>query len=46
MYEVEAYKEQLKWYQDDRTETLAKALATKYRLNITLEEAKALLKNE
>jgi len=44
MYEVEAYKEQLKWYPDDRTDTFAKLLSERYNLNITFEEAKALLK--
>jgi hypothetical protein len=43
-YEAEAYKEQLKWYTDDRTNMFAQFLVDKYNLGITLEEAKALLK--
>ena len=43
-YEAEAYKEQLKWYTDDRTDALATILANNYKLGITVEEAKALLK--
>ena len=41
--EVEAYREQLKWH-PDRLEIFATILATRYRLNITKEEATALLK--
>lgn len=43
-WEVEAYKEQLKWYPDDKTEQFARALATKYGLNISVEAAILLLK--
>ena len=41
--ELEAYREQLKWH-PDRLEIFATILATRYRLNITKEEATALLK--
>jgi hypothetical protein len=44
--EVEAYKEQLKHYDDDRTELFAHFLSTReyYKLDITKEEAIELLK--
>jgi hypothetical protein len=42
--EVEAYKEQIKWYDDDRSELFAEYLSTKYMLDITKEEALSLLK--
>lgn len=41
--EVEAYREQLKHYPDDRSWKLAEALATKYDLNLTREEAHSIL---
>lgn len=41
--EVEAYKEQLKFYKDDRTNLFAGFISTKYGLNITKEEAIKLL---
>jgi hypothetical protein len=43
-YEAEAYREQLKHYPDDRTEIFAWILATKYGLNISVDEARAALK--
>ena len=42
--EVEAYREQLKWYDSDRSEYFAWAIATKYGIDITQEEALKLLK--
>ena len=42
--EVEAYKEQLKWYPDDKTHVFATFIATKYGLDITVEEAEKLLR--
>jgi hypothetical protein len=43
--EVEAYKEQLRWYDDDRTVMFAVYISTKYKLNISVEAATALLKS-
>ena len=43
--EVEAYKEQLKHYANDRTDLFAEFIAKYYNLNITQEEAKQLLLN-
>jgi hypothetical protein len=43
-YEAEAYREQLRWYEDDRTEKFAELLMTRYGLNITKEEALQALK--
>lgn len=37
--ETEAYREQLRHYPDDRSHQLASHLATRYRLNITHQEA-------
>ena len=42
-YEAEAYRVQLAYY-PERLETLATILATKYKLNITVDEARAALK--
>lgn len=42
-YELEAYKEQLKYYAQDKKPVFAQHLATKYDLNITVEEALKLL---
>ena len=42
--EVEAYKEQLKHYPDDRTELFAEYISKYYNLNVTKEEAEALLR--
>jgi hypothetical protein len=41
-FEVEAYREQLK-YVPERLNKFANALSTNYKLNITFDEAKALL---
>ena len=43
-FEVEAYREQLKWYDDDRTQVFAGFLVNKYGLDITTEAAAKLLK--
>jgi hypothetical protein len=43
--EVEAYRQQLKHYADDRVPLFAKFIATKYDLKITAEEAEQLLRN-
>lgn len=45
-WEVEAYREQLKWYPDDRSWQLAWFIANKYGLDITQEEAHKLLTQE
>jgi hypothetical protein len=42
--EVDAYKQQLKHYADDRTARFAKFIAEKYGLKITAEEAEQLLR--
>lgn len=42
-YELEAYKEQLKYYSTDKRSLFAHFLATKYNLDITQEEALKLL---
>ena len=42
-YELEAYKEQLKYYAVDKKPAFASFLATKYDLDITQEEALKLL---
>lgn len=42
-YELEAYKEQLKYYAIDKRSLFAYYLSTKYNLNITQEEALKLL---
>lgn len=42
-YELEAYKEQLKYYTTDKKQLFAQHLANKYDLNITQEEALKLL---
>jgi hypothetical protein len=44
-YELEAYREQLKWYDDDRSTTFARFMATKYKLDITEQQALNLLKS-
>jgi hypothetical protein len=43
--EVEAYRQQMKHYADDRVPLFAKFIATKYDLKITAEEAEQLLRN-
>ena len=42
--EVEAYKEQAKWYNDDRIPLFATFIATKYGLNIDAAAAERLLR--
>lgn len=42
--EVQAYKEQAKWYPDDRRPLFAKFIAENYKLNISQAEALAKLK--
>ena len=42
--EVEAYKEQARWYEDDRLPKFAKIIATKYGLRVTEEDALKLLR--
>ena len=44
--EVEAYREQLRYYPDDRTELFAWYIANKYRIDITVPEAVKLLCTE
>jgi hypothetical protein len=39
-WEIAAYREQLKWYPDDRSTLFATYIATKYGINITIDEAK------
>ena len=43
--EIEAYKEQLKYYPDDRTELFAKFICENYGLNVKKEEVIFALKN-
>ena len=42
--EVEAYKKQLKYYEDDRTAKFAYAIANKYDLDVTMVEAVEMLR--
>jgi len=44
--EVQAYKKQMKYYADDRSWRFAESIATKYRLDITQEQAHILLNKE
>ena len=44
--EVEAYKRQLRYYDDDRSELFAGFIAARYNLNITKENALKLLKGK
>lgn len=44
IWEVEAYREQMKWYSDDRSRSFARLLSTRYGFNISEEEALSLLK--
>jgi len=43
-YEVEAYREQLKHYKDDKSATFARFISEDYGLEITPYQAQALLK--
>jgi len=42
-WEVAAYKEQLKWYSDDRSHLFAGFISTKYGFNISEDDAYKLL---
>ena len=42
--EVEAFREQARWYEDDRLPHFAKIIATKYGLNVTEQAALKLLR--
>jgi hypothetical protein len=41
--ELEAYREQLRWYADDRAPAFARFLVEKYNLGVTYDEALRLL---
>ena len=43
-WEVEAFKEQAKWYSDDRSRAFASLISTSYALDISVEKAQKLLK--
>jgi len=43
-WEVEAFKEQAKWYSDDRSHAFARLISTSYALDISIETAEKLLK--
>jgi hypothetical protein len=43
--EVEAFREQARWYEDDRLPHFAKIIATRYGLNVTEEAALKLLRD-
>jgi len=43
-WEVEAYKEQVKWYPEDRTREFARLIATGYGLGVSEGKAEELLK--
>ena len=43
--EVEAYKEQLNYYDVDRSQLFAQFISEKYNLDITVEQAQQLLKS-
>ena len=42
-WEVEAFKEQAKWYSDDRSYAFAQLISTAYALDISVEKAEKLL---
>ena len=42
--EVEAFREQARWYDDDRLPYFAKIIATRYGLKVTEEDALKLLR--
>jgi hypothetical protein len=44
-WEVEAFKEQAKWYSDDRSHAFARMISTDYALGISVENAEKLLKS-
>ena len=43
-WEVEAFKEQAKWYSDDRSHAFARLISTSYALDIPVDKAEKLLK--
>jgi len=43
-WEVEAFKEQAKWYPYDRSHAFARLISTSYALEISVEKAEKLLK--
>jgi len=43
-WEVEAFKEQAKWYSDDRSHAYARLISTSYAVDISVEKAEKLLK--
>jgi hypothetical protein len=43
-WEVEAFKEQAKWYSEDRSRVFARLISTSYAVDISVEEAEKLLK--
>jgi hypothetical protein len=44
-WEVEAFKEQAKWYSDDRSHAFARLISTDYALDISVDNAEKLLKS-
>ena len=44
MFSSEAFKEQAKWYSDDRSHAFARLISTTYALDISIETAEYLLK--
>ena len=44
-WEVEAFKEQAKWYSEDRSHAFARLISTGYALDISVENAEKLLKS-
>jgi hypothetical protein len=44
-WEVEAFKEQAKWYSDDRSKSYAGLIAAKYGLDISVGKAEELLRS-
>jgi len=44
-WEVEAFKEQAKWYSEDRSHAFASLISTSYGLDISVEKTEKLLKS-
>lgn len=44
-WEVEAFKEQAKWYSDDRSHAYARLIATNYNLDVPVGKVEELLKS-
>ena len=44
-WEVEAFKEQAKWYSEDRSHAFARLISSGYALDISVENAEKLLKS-